>query len=150
MAPPKIEPKERRRRAIPRRVTSIPVGARTEREQRAIRAEMRRVGRLLSNTQRAAVSRVLRPLQDNVDALLRQREQQGMVAFARSGGAQRLERAQHQLEQERQRVIHEYLRPIRNYSYFWEGQYHGNLPPGPPPPPPPGGGYLNITHRALS
>lgn len=148
--PPKIEPRERRRRAIPQRITTIPADQRTPAQQRTIRSEMRRVERLRRETRNAALNRVLRPLQENVDNLLRERDQVGFVSFAQSGGNARLERAHQQLEQERQRVIEQYLAPLERYGYFWEGQYHGNLPPRPPPPPPPGAGYINIRNRLLS
>lgn len=150
MAPPRIEPKERRRRAIPRRATTLEVWERTDAEQRAIRAQMRRVERLLHNTRRAADSRIIRPIQNEIESLIRQRNEMGTSRFAASGGLARLRRATHILEQEEQRIHREYIRPISNYGYFWEGQYHGNLPPRPPPPPPPGGGYINITNRLLS
>lgn len=148
--PPKIEPKERRRRAIPQRITTIRVDQRTPAQQRTIRSEMRRVERLTRETRNAAMNIVLRPLQENVNSLLRERDAQGFLQFARNGGEVRLARAQHRLEQERQRVITEYLTPLQNYRYFWEGQYHGNLPRGPPPPPPPGAGFINIRNRLLS
>lgn len=148
--PPKIEPKERRRRAIPQRITTIPVHQRTATQQRIVRSQIRRVDRLTRETRNAAMNRILRPLQENVNMLLRERDTQGFVDFALSGGMARLERAQKKLEQERQRVIEEYLAPLQSYGYFWEGQYHGTYPPRPPPPPPPGAGHLNIRNRLLS
>lgn len=148
--PPSIEPKIRRRRAIPKRTTSVQFENRTEMEHRAIRSEVRRSQRLLHQTRQAALYRLILPQQQEVDRLLQQREQMGIVDFTRNNGPHELSMALHRLENTRQRVLAEYINPIASYNYFWRQQYHGNNPPGPPPPPPPGGGYINITNRLLS
>lgn len=144
-----MEPKERRRRRIPRRVTQIAAAERTPLENRAIRAEIRRTERLLDQTQRAVVSRILRPLEQTYTRMLFLRDNDP-IAFRNSGGMQELQNASQHLERERQRVLREYIRPLHNYSFFWQNQFNGEQPPRPPPPPPPGLGFLNIRDRRLS